>query len=271
MTSTAPSQRRGRPRAAQAASLSSPAARAASARRSATAWPRRAPRSPPATAATTSRRGVPGRALRTRAWHHPPGQRRLGGGLPAHRQRGHRPARAAGHPRQQRRHHHRQDGPEDELRGLVQGPRRQPLRRLLHGQGGAATHGRARHRPDREHLLDHRPAGQHRPGELRRVEVRPVRPDDDPRPRGRPRAQEGRQARGQRARPHRQHRRARASSRPTCSRPCPRRCSTASAAKIPLGRLGQPDEIARVVHFLADDALATSPGRSGASTAGMDM
>ena len=36
---------------------------------------------------------------------------------------GHRPARPARHPRQQRRHHRRQAGAEDERRGLAQGPR----------------------------------------------------------------------------------------------------------------------------------------------------
>ena len=37
--------------------------------------------------------------------------------------------------------------------------------------------------------------------------------------------------------------------------------------KIPMHRMGQPDEIARVVSFLARTPPATSPGRSGASTA----
>ena len=38
-------------------------------------------------------------------------------------------------------------------------------------------------------------------------------------------------------------------------------------AKIPVGRLGEPDEIARVVEFLADPDSASSPARSTPSTA----
>ena len=39
------------------------------------------------------------------------------------------------------------------------------------------------------------------------------------------------------------------------------------AKALPLGRMGQPDEIAAVVAFLASDEAATSPARSGRSTA----
>ena len=45
---------------------------------------------------------------------------------------------------------------------------REPVGRLLHVQAGARAHDRARVGPDREHLLDHRPDRQHRPGQLRR-------------------------------------------------------------------------------------------------------
>ena len=38
--------------------------------------------------------------------------------------------------------------------------------------------------------------------------------------------------------------------------------------KIPVGRLGRPDEIARVVHFLVADQSSFITGRSGPSTAG---
>ena len=187
-----------------------------------------------------ARRGVLGRARRNGVKaQHPPGQHRLGGRLPAHRRRGDRPARPAGHPRQQRRHHHRQDGPEDDRRGLVQGARRQPVGRVLHVPGGAAAHDRARHRADHQHLLDHRRDRQHRPGELRRVEVGPVRPDQDAGARGRLPAQAGRTSStddGDRA--HRQHGRPRASSRPRCSRRVPEKVLDRIKAQIPVGRLG---------------------------------
>ncbi|MFZ0384848.1 MAG: beta-ketoacyl-ACP reductase [Solirubrobacteraceae bacterium] len=42
-------------------------------------------------------------------------------------------------------------------------------------------------------------------------------------------------------------------------------------AKIPLGRLGRPDEIARVVHFLAADQSAYITGAVWAVNGGMDM
>jgi enoyl-[acyl-carrier-protein] reductase (NADH) len=42
-------------------------------------------------------------------------------------------------------------------------------------------------------------------------------------------------------------------------------------AKIPLGRLGQPGEIARVVHFLAADASAYITGQIWGVNGGLDM
>ncbi|HYH26350.1 MAG TPA: 3-oxoacyl-ACP reductase family protein [Blastococcus sp.] len=42
-------------------------------------------------------------------------------------------------------------------------------------------------------------------------------------------------------------------------------------AKIPLGRLGQPDEVARVVHFLAADASSYITGQVWGVNGGMDM
>ncbi|MGB7867280.1 MAG: SDR family oxidoreductase, partial [Mycobacterium sp.] len=41
--------------------------------------------------------------------------------------------------------------------------------------------------------------------------------------------------------------------------------------QIPVGRLGQPEEIARVVHFLAADASAYIPGQIWGVNGGMDM
>jgi len=42
-------------------------------------------------------------------------------------------------------------------------------------------------------------------------------------------------------------------------------------AKIPVGRLGRPDEIARVVHFLAADQSSYITGAVWAVNGGMDM
>ena len=42
-------------------------------------------------------------------------------------------------------------------------------------------------------------------------------------------------------------------------------------AKIPLGRLGQPEEIARVVHFLAADGSGYITGQVWAVNGGLDM
>ena len=42
-------------------------------------------------------------------------------------------------------------------------------------------------------------------------------------------------------------------------------------AKVPLGRLGQPDEIARVVHFLAADASSYITGQVWGVNGGLDM
>ena len=42
-------------------------------------------------------------------------------------------------------------------------------------------------------------------------------------------------------------------------------------AQIPLGRLGRPDEVARVVHFLAADQSSYITGAILAVNGGMDM
>ena len=202
---------------------------------------------------------------------HPPGQHRLGGGLPAHRRRGDRAARAPRHPRQQRRHHDRQDRSEDDRRGLVQGDRGQPVRSVLHEPGGAAAHDRARLGTDREHLLDHRRDGQHRSGQLRRVEVGAVRADEDARARGCASSSSAPASSRRTASASPSTPSPRGSSRPRCSSTSPRRCSTGSRTKIPVGRLGRPDEIARVVHFLVADQSSFITGAIWGVNGGMDM
>jgi acetoacetyl-CoA reductase/3-oxoacyl-[acyl-carrier protein] reductase len=42
-------------------------------------------------------------------------------------------------------------------------------------------------------------------------------------------------------------------------------------AKIPVGRLGQPEEVARVVHFLAADASGYITGQVWGVNGGLDM
>jgi len=42
-------------------------------------------------------------------------------------------------------------------------------------------------------------------------------------------------------------------------------------ARVPLGRLGQPEEVARVVHFLAADASSYITGQVWGVNGGMDM
>jgi NAD(P)-dependent dehydrogenase (short-subunit alcohol dehydrogenase family) len=42
-------------------------------------------------------------------------------------------------------------------------------------------------------------------------------------------------------------------------------------AKIPLGRLGRPEEVARVVHFLAADASSYITGQVWGVNGGLDM
>ena len=199
------------------------------------------------------------------------GQHRRRGGLRARRQRGDREARPAGHPRQQRGHHGRQAGLEDVRGRLGQGAAGGPLGSLLHVQARDRAHDRARLGADHQHLLGDRRDRQHRPGELRGLEVRPVRAHQDARPRGGVRASGGR-----------------ASSRRgigvtvNCSHPRPDRDrhgrhdpavhgGRRSWSEIPMHRMGQPDEIARVVSFLAQDASGYITGQIWGVNGGIDM
>ena len=165
----------------------------------------------------------------------------------------------------------RQDDLQDDRRGLVQGPGRQPLGRLLHVPRGAGAHDRARYRAHHQHLVDHRPDRQHRPDELRRRRS----PASSASPRRWP------------ARPRSRSR------RPTSSTSnevgltvntvapgfietemldtVPEKVLDRIRGQVPLGRLGRPDEVARVVHFLAADAAGYITGQVWAVNGGQDM
>ena len=79
------------------------------------------------------------------------------------------------------------------------------------------------------------------------------------------------QARRRRHRHHREHGDTRLRRRPRCSRTSRRRCSDKIRSQIPLGRLCRPEEIARVVHFLAADASAYITGQVWGVNGGLDM
>ena len=122
--------------------------------------------------------GSPARIASGRRWRM--------GGVPARRWRGDRRARPPRHPRQQRRRHRRQARLEAVRRRLAQGPARELVR-------GASTwakpaiepHDRARVGQDHLHLVGDRRDRQHRPGELRGLEVGRVRTRKDARSRRR--------------------------------------------------------------------------------------
>ena len=61
------------------------------------------------------------------------------------------------------------------------------------------------------------------------------------------------------------------SSPPRCWSTIPEKVLEGIKAKIPLGRLGRPDEIARVVHFLAADQSSYITGAIWGVNGGMDM
>jgi acetoacetyl-CoA reductase len=98
-------------------------------------------------------------------------------------------------------------------------------------------------RPHRQHRLDQRPGRPVRPGELRRGEVR------------HPRLHQGAGAGRRARRHHRQRDRAGLYRHRHGRAPCRADVLEKIVARIPVGRLGKADEIARGVAFLvADDA-----------------
>ncbi len=245
----------------------------ASARRSAAASRRRAPPSRPATAATASapsasRPTSPATAPTSRSTRATSGRRRTAG-APCTRSSTTTAASTSSSTTPASRPTRRvlKMTDEDWYKVLA----RQPLGRVLHVAGGTRAHGRARHGADREHLLDRRPDGQHRPGELRRVEVGPLRSHHDAGPRGRHALKQRGQARGRRRRPHGEHRGAglhRDRHARERAREGPGRHPRASARSRASAR---PEEIARVVHFLAADASAYITGQVWAVNGGHDM
>jgi NAD(P)-dependent dehydrogenase (short-subunit alcohol dehydrogenase family) len=55
------------------------------------------------------------------------------------------------------------------------------------------------------------------------------------------------------------------------SRPAGQRKEHEQSSKIPVGRIGRPEEIARVVAFLADDESLYITGQIWAVNGGLDM
>ena len=112
--------------------------------------------------------------------------------------------------------------------------------------------------------------GQHRPGELHGLEVRPVRAHEDARPRGGAHAPRwpasSRKGSGSRS-----------TASPRADRDRHGRHDTRHSwsrdflEKIPAHRMGQPDEIARVVCFLAQDASGYITGQIWGVDGGIDM
>ena len=189
----------------------------------------------------------------------PPGEHRAQRGLRARRLRGDRAARAARRPRQQRGHHHGSHRAEDDPGGV--GPRvaGQPSRRVLHVPGRPPAHDRARLRPHRQHQLRDRRDRQHRAGELRGLEGGPVRAHDEPGARVR---QQG---------DHRQHGCAGVHPDRDGGGRSGRTSWRRSSGRIPCGRLGEADEVARVVEFLVDPASSYITGDAYSINGGLAM
>ena len=157
-------------------------------------------------------RGAPETAAQTKAdveAHRPAGhllRRRRDGprGLHGLRPGGHRGLRQGRHPRQQRRHHARRPRHADGHRRVEDGPRGQPVRRLLLHQGGPAADAQGTRGTDHQHVQRLGPGGPGGPGQLLLVQGRADRPDQGRRPRGR-QPRDHRQRRGAGLHRHRAH------------------------------------------------------------------
>jgi hypothetical protein len=142
--------------------------------------------------------------------------------------------------------------------------------RLLHGRAGARAHDRARVGPDRQHLLDHRPDRQHRASQLRGREVRHVRADGHDGARGA-------QALAKAEKLHENGLNVTVNAvapgfiATDMLEGVPEKVLDSVKQQIPFARLGRPEKIARVVHFLCADASSYITGQVWAVNGGMDM
>ena len=163
-----------------------------------------------------------------------------------------RPRRGGGrprHPRQQRRPHpRRRCSPRMSDEDWRDGDRDEPRVGLLHLPRRGPRDDEEARRLDRQHLQHRRHPRQPGPDELRGVEGRDHRLHEVARARAR--------------QPRRARERGRARLRPDTRSPtcCPRRRSRRCSRNTPLGRLGEPQDIAGAVRFLCSDEASFITG-----------
>ena len=142
--------------------------------------------------------------------------------------------------------------------GLEPGGRSEPFRGLLPQPGHPAAHAGPGFGPHHHDQLGDRILGKHRPGELCRRQVRSLRTDHEPRP-------------GDRSEGHHGHSVTPGFISTEMTAAVPPAAMERVVAKIPVGRLGEPDEVARVVEFLADPDSGYITGQVYAVNGGLYM